>query len=116
VFSSTIPADAFTSLSTLETTLFQVSRQVTILEEAVGYGDEIYVVTEINGIPFLTKGACFSYYEFQNESRLTDEEWQTMLDSPNVPDRPIWTKELYINANSLESSLIIAPLLRLNNL
>ena len=74
-----------------------------VLEEAVGLGDEIYVIVEINGYPYLTKGSCFSYYEFTNGSRLTDEEWQEIIARGNTPDRPIWMKELYSNTPSLES-------------
>ncbi len=73
------------------------------LEEAVGTADEIYVIAEINGLPYLTKGACFSYYEFQNNSRLTDEEWQRMIASGNISHRPDWLNELYVETQSLKS-------------
>jgi len=74
-----------------------------ILQEGVGLGDEIYVIAEINGYPYLTKGACFSYYEFISGERLTDEEWQAQIAAGKTPDRPIWLKELYANTPSLES-------------
>jgi len=73
------------------------------LEEAVGMGDDIYVIAEINGIPYLTKGTVFSYYEFTSESPLTDEAWQSQLLSGQEPKRPEWTKSVMINAISLES-------------
>jgi hypothetical protein len=73
------------------------------LEEAVGHGDEIYVIAEINGLPYLTRGACFSYYEFQSERPLTDEAWQTLLSTPGCPQRPAWTKRLCVQpAKSFE--------------
>jgi hypothetical protein len=68
-----------------------------ILHEAVGYANNIYVVVEIEGNLYLTKGAVFSYYEFvrQNE-RLTDEEWQKMLDTNKAPHIPLWMENIII--------------------
>lgn len=74
-----------------------------ILEEAVGLGDEIYVIAEINGYPYITKGACFSYYEFKTGQRLTDEEWQEQISAGRTQSKPIWLKELYSNTLSLET-------------
>jgi len=76
-----------------------------ILENGVGYGDEIYVVAEINGFPYLTKGAVFSYYEFVNDKRLTDEEWQGKLKTGKIPERPIWVNKILVNCKSLISNL-----------
>ena len=73
-----------------------------VLEEGLGSADEIYVVTEINDHVYICKGAVFSYYEFQREGRLGDEEWQQMLkESKNVPDRPAWLNEIYVTTPSL---------------
>lgn len=55
------------------------------LEEAVGMVDEIYVIAEIQGKPYLTRGAVFSYYEFTNPTPLTDESWQTLINHPPNP-------------------------------
>lgn len=74
-----------------------------ILEVAVGQTDEIYVIAEINGLPYLSRGACLSYYEFKHSSRLTDEEWQEMLKNNQAPDRPEWLEDIYVKTNSLES-------------
>lgn len=74
-----------------------------ILEETVGLGDEIYVIAEINGYPYITKGACFSYYEFTSGERLTDEEWQSQIAAGKTPSKPIWLNGLYSNTPSLES-------------
>jgi hypothetical protein len=56
-------------------------------------------VAEINGVPYLTRGACFSYYEFQSDKRLTNEEWQEMLASGKEPARPEWMRPLLLNAD-----------------
>ncbi|HEY0741666.1 MAG TPA: DUF3160 domain-containing protein [Chryseosolibacter sp.] len=73
------------------------------LEEAVGKIDDIYVIAEINGKPYLTKGAVFSYYEFLQDKPLTDQEWQDMILSGKGPARPKWINEIITNAPSLES-------------
>ena len=73
------------------------------LEEAVGSVDEIYVIAEINGKPYLTKGAVFSYYEFKSSHPLSDEEWRTYVSSSSEPKRPVWTNEITIRTASLES-------------
>ena len=53
-----------------------------ILHVATGNANNIYVVVEIEGNLYLTRGATFSYYEFVQPlgTRLTDEEWQKMLE------------------------------------
>lgn len=76
---------------------------VEYLEEAVGLVDEIYVVTEINGKPYLSKGAVFSYYEFNSRQPLTDEDWQKQLLSGKAPKRPAWLKNIMVETKSLES-------------
>lgn len=64
-----------------------------ILYEAAGLPMEIYVVVEIDGRCYLTRGATYSYYEFVRPlgDRLTDEQWQEMLYSgKGVPPLPEW--------------------------
>jgi hypothetical protein len=63
-----------------------------VLEEAVGNPMVIYVAVEIEGRVVLTRGGTFSYYEFEwpMDDRLTDEAWQTMLDSETAPPMPLW--------------------------
>jgi len=73
------------------------------LEEAVGMVDEIYVVAEINGKPYLTKGAVFSYYEFISEPPLSDEDWRAQVTSGQAPARPKWLNEIMVGTPSLES-------------
>ena len=65
-----------------------------VLEEGVGHANEILVVVPVEGKLVLTRGAVFSYYEFQHPSadRLTDEKWQRMLNTGKAPAPPVWTK------------------------
>ena len=69
------------------------------LQEAVGMGDEIYVIAEINGLLYLTRGAVFSHFEFIQpaSSRLTDEEWQKQLLNKQEPKPAIWMDDIKIN-------------------
>ncbi len=64
-----------------------------VLEEAVGDPMMIYVAVYIDGAIVLTRGGTFSYYEFTQpmSDRLTDEQWQQMLDSGEAPSMPDWT-------------------------
>ncbi len=73
------------------------------LEEGVGMADEIYVVVEINGKPYLSRGAVFSYYEFTSDSPMTDEEWKEQVSAGKAPERPEWMKEIIIRSTLLES-------------
>ncbi|MCR5158659.1 MAG: DUF3160 domain-containing protein [Prevotella sp.] len=70
-----------------------------ILYEATGNADAIYVVVEIEGKTYLTRGATYSYYEFVNElgKRLTDEAWQERLEKNDAPGRPRWMLPLIID-------------------
>ena len=75
-----------------------------ILFEAVGDADEIYVVVEIGGYLILTRGAVFSYREFIqpiDEQRLTDEEWQEQLKKNARKGVPEWMKPLFVPLNKL---------------
>jgi len=51
-----------------------------ILYAATGNINNIYVIVEINGYLYLTKGATFSYHEFPmpQGKELKDEDWQEM--------------------------------------
>ncbi|MHA1770599.1 MAG: DUF3160 domain-containing protein [Candidatus Thorarchaeota archaeon] len=70
-----------------------------VLEEAVGNPMLIYVVTSVNGQILITRGGTFSYYEFTHPAgdRLTDEAWQEMLATQNVPPMPSWTESFVVN-------------------
>lgn len=72
-----------------------------ILHEAVGNVNEIFVVVEIEGYLYLTRGATFSYYEFVRPlgTRLTDEEWQEILEKKkDLPPIPKWMEEIILPA------------------
>jgi hypothetical protein len=70
-----------------------------ILYEAVGCGDEIYVVVELGGYLYLTRGAVLSYREFVQPSdmpRLTDEEWQQQLEGHPRKGVPEWMQRIIV--------------------
>jgi hypothetical protein len=70
-----------------------------ILFEAVGNADEIYVVVEIGGYLYLTRGAVLSYREFIqpiNQPRLTDEEWQKQLEENPRKGVPEWMQRIIV--------------------
>lgn len=54
---------------------------------------EIYAVYPHEGKLYMGKGATFSYFEFLNEKRLTDEKWQEMVYNEET-DYPSWYKDL----------------------
>lgn len=70
-----------------------------ILTEATGNADAIYVIVNIGGKIYLTRGATFSYYEFINplNTRYTDEEWQQRLEDGDAPGREPWMAPLIID-------------------
>lgn len=70
-----------------------------ILYEAVGPAYEIYVIVEIDGLLYLTRGGVLSYREFKrdvNAPRLTDEEWQKDLETMPNEGAPSWMNEIVI--------------------
>jgi hypothetical protein len=70
-----------------------------VLYEAVGPAHNIYVVVEIGGYLYLTRGAVFSYREFQEDiaaPRKTDEEWQQELKTQPNKGIPNWMKEVIV--------------------
>jgi hypothetical protein len=74
------------------------------LQEAVGKGNSLYVIVEINGYLYLTRGSVYSYYEFiqPSSNRLTDEAWQEKLESGEAPPIPVWMQDLMIPIKPLE--------------
>lgn len=70
-----------------------------ILFEAVGPADEIYVLVEIDGLLYLMRGAVFSYREFKRPidvPRMTDEEWQQHLETYPDEGLPSWMKDIIV--------------------
>ncbi|MBO4827129.1 MAG: DUF3160 domain-containing protein [Prevotella sp.] len=75
------------------------SENRSVLYEAVGPAYNIYVVVEIDGMLYLTRGAVLSYREFKralNAPRLTDEEWQESLKEKPNEGIPAWMKEIIV--------------------
>jgi hypothetical protein len=63
------------------------------LEEAIGQPTTMYVV--LPGQPTrVAIGAVYSYYEFPVpvSNRMTDEQWQSMVEGGQNPSAPDWTK------------------------
>lgn len=74
-----------------------------ILYEAVGQADEIYVVVEIEGMLYITRGAVLSWREFDrplDDQRLTDEEWQDYLKTHPRSGVPQWMEEIIVPLNT----------------
>ena len=70
-----------------------------VLYEAVGPAHSIYVVVEIGGHLYLTRGAVFSYREFKEDiaaPRKTDEEWQQELKTQPHKGIPDWMKQVIV--------------------
>lgn len=70
-----------------------------ILYEGVGPADDIYVVIEMDGYLYLTRGAVFSYREYQRpttEQRMTDGEWQKELKIHPRLGVPTWMNEITV--------------------
>ena len=71
----------------------------TVLYEAVGPVNEIYVLVNMDGDLYLTRGAVLSYREFQQpttEQRLTDEEWQKKLKEHSTLGIPKWMDDITV--------------------
>ena len=62
------------------------------LEVGIARPMAIYVLYPWHGKLVLCKGAVMPYYEFANNTRLTDAEWKVILDSEQRPDVPEWIK------------------------
>ncbi|MHB0981443.1 MAG: DUF3160 domain-containing protein [Thermoleophilia bacterium] len=68
------------------------------LEEGTGYPKLLYAVLEVDGKLQVFMGASYEYYEFTVPiaNRMTDEEWQAVLDAGTQPPRPVWTDEFMV--------------------
>lgn len=69
-----------------------------ILHVATGNVNDMYAVVEIEGYLYITKGAVFGYHEFHLPlgNRLTDEEWQDMIDKNQAKGIPEWMKAIIV--------------------
>ena len=81
-----------------------------VLEVAVGNPFTIYVIVQDHeGNLRLTRGGTFSYYEFKQpmDNRLTDEQWQNILDT-DPPTLPNWIDTfLPIYITSPEAAIVV---------
>ena len=73
-----------------------------ILFEATGNANALYVLVNINGEVYLTRGATLSYYEFVYPlgDRLTDEQWQELLKTDDAPALPQWIRPYIMNSKA----------------
>lgn len=70
----------------------------TVLEEAIGLVDYIYVIVNGPHGYHVTRGGVYSYYEFVQpiDQRLTDDEWRERVATGDLPPRPTWI-DLYFS-------------------
>jgi hypothetical protein len=73
---------------------------VTYLHVGIGRARAVYVLYPWAGVQVLCKGAVLPYYEFVHNSRLTDDEWKTMLDNGHPPSVPAWLAPITTNGGS----------------
>jgi hypothetical protein len=69
-----------------------------VLEIGTGKVLPIYVIVPVEGVLKVTIGGVYSYYEFPwpINDRLTDSKWRDMLEKPDSPTMPDWTKEFIV--------------------
>jgi hypothetical protein len=66
-----------------------------VLEEGTGYVDlGLFVYNQPDGQLVIGAGPVLSYYEFKHpmKDRLTDEKWRDLLQKPDAPGQPEWTR------------------------
>lgn len=70
----------------------------TVLEEATGYIDEIYVIVPVEGNLKIAKGGVYSHYEFTQPlaERLTDTQWREKLSAGEAPERAEWHESFFV--------------------
>ncbi|MEW6555216.1 MAG: DUF3160 domain-containing protein [Actinomycetota bacterium] len=63
------------------------------LQVAVAGPVAYYVVAPVGGVPTLTVGAGYSYYEFVKpaDGTLSDEAWRAAVEAGQLPERPAWS-------------------------
>lgn len=57
----------------------------------------IYVAVPVDGAITVMRGGVYSFYEFTEASRLTDELWRERLDRGEAPERPTWTSSFEVD-------------------
>ncbi len=73
-----------------------------VLEVGVGNPLKLFIIVPVNNEPYVMEGATFSYYEFKEQlsNRLTDEEWQKMIQKEELPALQQWFRELVMTTSS----------------
>ncbi len=69
-----------------------------VLEQGLGYVDLILVaVPDAEGQLVCAVGPMMSYYEFKHplDDRLTNQAWEDMLSSGDIPTKPSWTESFF---------------------
>lgn len=77
-------------------TLHDASAPLQYLEEAVGYVRLVIVVAPTEDGPIACVGPVFEHYEFPRTAsagRLTDEEWEAMLEDGTAPEPAPWAQD-----------------------
>ena len=62
------------------------------LEVGIARPRALYVLYPFKDREVLCRGAVLPYYEFRHGERLTDADWQSLLDSSERPEIPAWVK------------------------
>ena len=67
-----------------------------VLHVTTGKANDLYAIVNIGGYLYLAKGATFSYFEFTRPLgvRLTDEQWQEILEMKETPAYPVWMLDI----------------------
>jgi hypothetical protein len=87
--------------------IYNSSFKGSYLHAGLGQAGEIYVVVSLEGKLYLTRGGIFSYYEYFDKygQKLTDEDWQYMIEDTGEIKRPSWT-DSFLTKNTVS---IIKP-------
>ncbi|MDP3970859.1 MAG: DUF3160 domain-containing protein [bacterium] len=72
-----------------------------VLEEATGYVNDIYVIVPVDGGLRVASGGVYSHYEFTQPlaDRLTDEAWRERLETgEDVPETASWQQGMLLDS------------------
>lgn len=58
----------------------------------------IFVAVPVDGTIIVMRGGVYSFYEFTEAERLSDETWRARLDAGQAPPRPAWMKPIEVDA------------------
>jgi hypothetical protein len=82
-----------------------------VLEQGVGNCNFLVVAIDNEDDRMVYVGPAYSYYEFRQpaDSRLTDPQWQDMLQSEKAPPRPAWTRDFQAPKSKRSLTQITRP-------